>query len=53
VRQEFGSDERLDVAVTRVETSEEIQHLARLGDGVADVAKLIGTLELGALVIDQ
>jgi len=36
--------------VTRVEAAEEIHHLARLGDRVADVAKWIGeALELGAV----
>jgi hypothetical protein len=54
VRWELGGDDQLDVTVTRVEATKEIQHLARLGDEVADVTKLIGeALELGAVVVDR
>ena len=51
---EFGGDVPLNITVTRVETSEEIQHLAQLEDGVTDVVELIGeAVELGVVVVDR
>lgn len=45
---------RFDVEIARIKTSEEIQHLAWLSDGVADVAELIGeAFELGAVLVDR
>ena len=50
---ELGSDHRLEMTVARAETSEQVENLAQLEDGVADVAKLIGeAFELGAVVVD-
>ena len=41
------------MTVARAETSEQVENLAQLEDGVADVAKLIGeAFELGAVVVD-
>ena len=54
VRRELGGDHRLDVAVPGVEAAEKIQHLARLGDGVADVTQLVGdALQLGTVVVHR
>ena len=50
---ELGSDHRLEMTIAWAETPEQVEDLARLGDGVADVAKLIGeAFELGAAVVD-
>jgi hypothetical protein len=52
VRQVLGGDHQLDVAVPGIEVAEEVEHLTWLGDGVADVAQLIGDpLQLGAVVV--
>lgn len=54
VRRELGGDHRLDVAVRRVQPAEEIEDLARLGDGVTDVAKRVGELlEASAVLADR
>ena len=53
VRRGLGDDDRLDVAGLGVEATKEVEHLARLGDGVADVAQLIGELfQLGEVGVD-
>ena len=41
VRRVLGRDHRLDVAVSGIEAAEEIEHLTRLEDGMADVTQLI------------
>ena len=52
VQRRLGGDHRFDVAVLGVEATKEVEHLAWLGDGVADVAQRISdALELGAVVI--
>jgi hypothetical protein len=54
VRRELRGDDWLDVAIMRVEDAEEIRHLTRLRDEVADIAKLIGeALEFGAVVVHR
>jgi len=54
VRRELGGDDGLDVAVPRIEAAKEVQHLARLGDRVADAAQLIGdALQLGAVGVHR
>jgi hypothetical protein len=54
VRRELGGDHRLDVAVPGVEAAEEVEHLARLGDGVSDVTEAVGdALQLGAVVVHR
>jgi hypothetical protein len=41
------------MAVPRTEAAEEVENLTGLGDGMADVAQIIGeALELGAVVVD-
>jgi hypothetical protein len=37
----LGGDDRLDIAVLGIEPTEEVEHLAWLGDGVADIGELI------------
>jgi hypothetical protein len=44
VRRELGGDDGLDVAILRVEVAEEIEHLARLGHRLADIAEVVGEL---------
>ena len=52
VRRVLGRDHRLDVAIARIKAAKKIEHLARLGDGMADVAQLIhDPLQLGAVVV--
>jgi hypothetical protein len=49
----FGFDDGFEVAVGGVEATKMIEHLARLRDGMADVAELIREgLELDAVVMD-
>ena len=49
----LGGEHRLDMAKFLVQAAKQIQHLAGLGDGVADVAQAIGELlQLGAVVRD-
>ena len=38
VRWVLGRDHRLDLVVLGIEAAEEVEHLTRLGDGMADVA---------------
>lgn len=53
VRWKLGFDGRLEVVVLGVESTKEIQNLARLRDGKAEVAQPVGeSFELGAVVID-
>ena len=50
---EFGGDHRLKMAIAGAKATKQIKNLTRLGDGVADVAKLIGkAFQLGAVVVD-
>lgn len=54
VRWELGGDHGLDVAVLWIEPAKKVEHLTGFGDGMADVAKLIGeTLQLGAVGIHR
>lgn len=54
MRRVFGSDYRLDVAVPWIETTEQVENLAWLRDGVADVAQLIhDALQLCAVVVHR
>jgi hypothetical protein len=49
----FTLDDRLDVAVAGIQTAEQVEDLTRLGDGMPDVAQIVGeALELGAVVSD-
>lgn len=53
VRWKFVSNDGLQVAVFGVEAAKEIQHLAGLRHGLADVAQLIGeSLEPAAVLSD-
>jgi hypothetical protein len=49
----FALDDGLDVAVARVQAAEQVEHLTGLGDGVPNVAQVVGeALELGAVLVD-
>jgi hypothetical protein len=49
----FALDDRLDVFVLGIEAAKEVEDLAGLGDGVADVAEIVGeALELGAVIVN-
>jgi hypothetical protein len=49
----LGGEHRLDVAVLGVQSAEEVQHLAGLGDGMTNVAQFVGELlQLGAVGVD-
>jgi hypothetical protein len=49
----LGGKDRLDVAGGFVQAADQVQHLAGLGDGVADVTQVVGELlELAAVVSD-
>ena len=53
VRRRLGGDDRLEMAVPWVETTQQVEHLAWLGDGMAKIAKNVGeVLELAAVVVD-
>ena len=53
VRRALGGDHRLDVAILAVQPTEEVEDLARLRDGLSDVAQAISEeLEAGAVVRD-
>jgi len=53
MRRELGRDHRLDVAILAVQPTEEVEDLARLRDGLSDVAQAISEeLEAGAVVRD-
>ena len=53
MRRRLRRDHWLDVAKLGVEAAKKIEHLARLGDGVVDVAQLVGDpFEFGAVVVD-
>jgi hypothetical protein len=48
-----GGDDRFEMAIARVETRKEIQHLTRLGDWMAKVAEVVGEgLEAGGVLSD-
>ena len=54
VRRPLGGDDRLDVTVLGVEAAQKVQNLTGLGDGLADVAQLVGDpLEGGAVLVDR
>lgn len=49
----LGFDDRLYRSILGAEATEKVEYLTRLGDGVADVTKLVGeALEFGAVVVD-
>jgi hypothetical protein len=49
----FGAEHRLDVAEALVQAMEQVQHLAWLGDRVANVTVIVGELlQLVAIVSD-
>ena len=53
MRRVLGRDHRLDVAILAVQPTEEVEDLARLRDGLSDVAQAISEeLEAGAVVRD-
>ena len=53
VRRRLGRDDGLEMAIARIQPAQKIEHLARLGDGVAEVAEDVGeVLELAAVVVD-
>jgi hypothetical protein len=49
----FSLDDRLDMAIPRMQTAEEVEDLARLGDGVANITQIVGeAFELGVVLVD-
>jgi hypothetical protein len=53
VRRKFGGDDRLDVAVLRVQSVKEVEHLAGFRDGLSEITKSVGEgLQAGGVVGD-
>jgi hypothetical protein len=49
----LGSEHKFDMAEFGIQATEKVQDLARLGDGMTDIAQVVGELlQLGAVLVD-